>query len=80
MSEDMDFDAGRVLTGEITLAQAGDELRDLVVRVAAGQPSKPEALGPSRVLHHVQAPGHAALDGGVPGVKGRSIDCPFGRR
>jgi altronate hydrolase len=45
MSEDMDFDAGRVLTGELSLADAGRELGALVVRVAAGEPSKPEALG-----------------------------------
>jgi altronate hydrolase len=40
----MDFDSGRVLAGEITLPQAGRELANLVVRVAAGEPSKPEAL------------------------------------
>jgi altronate hydrolase len=45
MSEDMDFDAGRVLTGELSLAEAGRELGALVARVAAGEPSKPEALG-----------------------------------
>ena len=45
MAEDMDFDAGRVLTGELTLAQAGNELAQLISRVAAGDPSKPEALG-----------------------------------
>lgn len=45
MEEDMDFDASRVLTGERTLGQAAEELRDLVVGVAAGEPSKPEALG-----------------------------------
>ena len=45
MIEDMDFDAGRVLSGELTLEQAGDELRDLIVGVASGQMSKPEALG-----------------------------------
>ena len=45
MQEDMDFDASRVLTGERTLPQAAEELLDLVVRVAAGRPSKPEALG-----------------------------------
>ena len=44
MADDMDFDAGRVLTGEITLARAGLELVDLVVRVARGEPSKPESL------------------------------------
>lgn len=45
LADDMDFDAGRVLTGEITLTQAGDELLDLVVRTAAGEPSRPERLG-----------------------------------
>lgn len=45
MHDDMDFDAGRVLTGELTLAQAGQELAALVIKVAAGEPSKPEALG-----------------------------------
>lgn len=45
MSEDMDFDAGRVLSGEITLDQAAEELRDLVIQVASGEASKPEALG-----------------------------------
>ncbi len=45
MQDDMDFNAGRVLTGEITLDQAGHELLALVEQVAAGAPSKPEALG-----------------------------------
>ena len=45
MEEDMDFDAGRVLTGEITLAQAGRELAAQLIDVARGRPSKPEALG-----------------------------------
>jgi altronate hydrolase len=45
MEDDMDFDAGRVLTGELTLPQAGRELAELVVHTARGQPSKPEALG-----------------------------------
>ena len=41
----MDFNAGRLLTGELNLEQAGEELGDLVARVAAGEPSKPEGLG-----------------------------------
>ncbi len=45
MEEDMDFDASRILTGELTLSQAGQELAALVGRVAAGEPSKPEQLG-----------------------------------
>jgi altronate hydrolase len=45
MQEDMDFDAGRVLAGELTLDAAADELGALVADVAAGEQSKPEALG-----------------------------------
>jgi len=45
LREDMDFDAGRILAGEITLAEAGAELAALVAAVASGAHSKPEALG-----------------------------------
>jgi altronate hydrolase len=45
MIEDMDFNAGRVLTGEIFLDGAAEELLALVTRVAAGEPAKPELLG-----------------------------------
>lgn len=43
--EDMDFDAGRVLSGELTLREAGRELARLIIATAAGAPSKPEQLG-----------------------------------
>lgn len=45
MEEDMDFDAGGVLTGELSLDAAGAALGGLIARVAAGEPSKPERLG-----------------------------------
>jgi altronate hydrolase len=45
LQEDMDFDAGRVLTGDLPLAQAGRELGEMIVRVARGELSKPEKLG-----------------------------------
>lgn len=45
LADDMDFDAGRVLTGELTLAEAGREVLELVLRTAAGSPTKPEVLG-----------------------------------
>lgn len=45
MIEDMDFNAGRVLTGECSLATAAAELQALITRVAAGEPAKPEQLG-----------------------------------
>jgi altronate hydrolase len=45
MAEDMDFNAGRVLTGDLSLAGAADELLELVVNTAGGTPTRPEALG-----------------------------------
>jgi len=45
MKDDMDFDAGRVLTGDISMEMAGQELLDLVIRIASGEQSKPEVLG-----------------------------------
>lgn len=45
LEEDMDFNAGPVLTGELTLADAGRALAERIVRVAGGEPSKPERLG-----------------------------------
>ena len=45
MRDDMDFDAGRVLSGELSMDDAAAELTRLVASVAAGEPSMPEALG-----------------------------------
>jgi altronate hydrolase len=45
MTEDMDFNAGGVLSGEVTMDEAAGELMDLIADVASGQPSKPERLG-----------------------------------
>jgi altronate hydrolase len=42
MMDDMDFNAGKVLDGA-DMAQTADELLDLVIAVASGQPSKSEA-------------------------------------
>jgi altronate hydrolase len=45
LAEDMDVNAGRILRGDATLDEVGDEIRDLVLRVALGEPSKSEGLG-----------------------------------
>ena len=45
MREDMDFDAGRVLAGKLSLDAAADELLAMILAVAGGEPSKPESLG-----------------------------------
>ena len=45
LRDDMDFDAGRVLDGKLSLTEAGTELLAMVCAVAAGQPTRPEALG-----------------------------------
>ena len=41
----MDFDAGRVLSGELTLGQAAEELGELVLAVVQGAATKSEELG-----------------------------------
>ena len=45
MEEDMDVNAGRVLEGAATLDEVGQEVYDLVLRVADGQQTKSEELG-----------------------------------
>ncbi len=45
MRDDMDFNAGLVLSGEQTLDASALDLLALTLRVAAGEPSKPEKLG-----------------------------------
>jgi altronate hydrolase len=44
LADDMDINAGRILSGEATLAQVGREIVDLVVQVANGSPSRSEDL------------------------------------
>jgi altronate hydrolase len=45
LTEDMDVDAGRILEGRGTLASLGDEIYDLVLRIAAGERPASERLG-----------------------------------
>jgi altronate dehydratase large subunit len=45
MADDMDIDAGRILDGEATLDQVGEEIHDLVVAISGGRRSKSEELG-----------------------------------
>ncbi|HEX4028717.1 MAG TPA: hypothetical protein VHX20_00045 [Terracidiphilus sp.] len=45
MIDDMDFNAGRILNGELSLDQAAAELMSLIADVASSQPSKTEQLG-----------------------------------
>jgi altronate hydrolase len=45
MSDDMDVDAGRVLAGDASLDDVGDEIFDLVIATATGAPTRSEALG-----------------------------------
>jgi len=45
LSEDMDINAGKILAGEATPAQVGDEIYQLVLDVAAGAPTVSEQLG-----------------------------------
>ncbi len=45
LSEDMDINAGRILTGEAELSDVADEIYDTVVSVASGRQTASEALG-----------------------------------
>ncbi len=45
LADDMDVDAGRILEGRATLQQVGQEIFELIRQVAAGHPTKSEALG-----------------------------------
>lgn len=45
LQEDMDVNAGRIITGEAGLDEVGDEIFALVEQVASGQQTKSEALG-----------------------------------
>lgn len=45
MSEDMDFDAGPILRGELSQDEMAVRLAELVAAVAGGAPTKSEALG-----------------------------------
>jgi altronate hydrolase len=45
MADDMDINAGKVITGKATVKQVGDEIYDLVKQVAEGKQSKSEELG-----------------------------------
>jgi altronate hydrolase len=45
MKEDMDMNAGKILTGESNFKEVVDELQNLVVRVCKGEKTKSEVLG-----------------------------------
>ena len=45
MVEDMDYDAGRMVSQGLTIEQAGRDIYDMLLRVASGEVSKSEAQG-----------------------------------
>ncbi|WP_159711623.1 UxaA family hydrolase [Geminicoccus flavidas] len=45
MTDDMDVDAGRILNGEATLDEVGQEIFDLILAAAGGQKTRSEDLG-----------------------------------
>lgn len=45
MAEDMDVDAGTILTGESSLPEKGREIYEMILAVASGEESKSEAQG-----------------------------------
>ncbi|MGE5094056.1 MAG: UxaA family hydrolase [Betaproteobacteria bacterium] len=45
MSDDMDFNAGAILDGSMTVQEAGEKIFELMLAVASGERSRSEALG-----------------------------------
>jgi altronate hydrolase len=45
MTEDMDVNCGEIVDGSVTVQQKGQEIFEMVLRVASGEKSKSEALG-----------------------------------
>jgi len=45
MADDMDINCGDIMDGDVTVAQKGREIFDMIVAVASGAKSKSEALG-----------------------------------
>ncbi|WP_019026037.1 UxaA family hydrolase [Colwellia piezophila] len=45
LSDDMDINAGKIIKGEATVSQVGDEIYQMVKQVAQGQQTKSEELG-----------------------------------
>jgi altronate hydrolase len=45
MSEDMDIDAGTILSGDSSVAEKGREIYQMFLDVASGKPSLSEAQG-----------------------------------
>ena len=68
LSDDIDFNAGRLLTGERTLDELGDELLAMTIDSRRRRADQARAARPPRVLRDVQAPGHAAARDRLPGV------------
>ena len=56
MSGDMDINAGRIMDGTATLDQVGEEIHELVLKVADGERTVSEDLG-----HQAQHPGLTGL-------------------
>ena len=45
LEEDMDIDAGRILTGQASVEEVGREIYDMWLRIASGEKTKSEAQG-----------------------------------
>lgn len=50
LCDDMDINAGSIIEGQKTVEQVGDEIFDLIVRIASGEQSKSEQMGHQEFL------------------------------
>ncbi len=72
----MDFDASGVLTGDLTLDKAAEQLASLVGRVAAGEESKPEHLGHCEYFVMYKHQDTPSLAQGCDGYLGYEFEVP----
>jgi altronate dehydratase large subunit len=61
MTDNMDVNAGRIIEGNASIAEVGDEIFELVLRVASGEMTKPEILGFEDFLYYDISPVAANL-------------------
>ena len=45
MEDDMDINAGKILSEEVSVSEVGQEIFDKIISVASGEPSCSEGLG-----------------------------------
>ena len=56
MTDNMDVNAGRIIDGTSSISEVGEEIYELILRVASGEKTKPEILGFEDFLIYLRDP------------------------